>query len=126
TAQVWDLRSDSRSLPDLIELAQLLSAERTDTTGSNVPVETDALLRTWKRLQPRYRATFVPTMEQVLAWHEREAADAEGAREWAAALPHLDALLAAQPSGAGLHTRRGVAHAELDHWAAAARDFGQA
>jgi tetratricopeptide (TPR) repeat protein len=51
---------------------------------------------------------------------------AEEAGTWAAALPHLDALLVAQPAGAGLHSRRGKAHAALGHWEPAVLDFAQA
>jgi tetratricopeptide (TPR) repeat protein len=63
---------------------------------------------------------------QVRAWHERQAAAAEGAQEWAAALPHLDARLAANPAQAGLRYRRAKAHAQLGHWKQAALDFAEA
>ena len=39
-----------------------------------------------------------------------------------AALPHLDALLDANPDDAHLRFRRAVAHAELGHWDMAAAD----
>ena len=39
-----------------------------------------------------------PTAQDVADWHESEARDAVAAKNWAAALPHYDALIAALPA----------------------------
>jgi tetratricopeptide (TPR) repeat protein len=54
--------------------------------------------------------------EQVLAWHRHEAAACAEAREWAAAVWHLDRLIAAEPAAWPLRQRRGLAHMELSQW----------
>jgi Tol biopolymer transport system component/tetratricopeptide (TPR) repeat protein len=125
-SQVLDQPTDPRPAADLRRLAQCLSGSRIDALAGAVPLEAAVARREEQVLRAKYPADFAATPAQVRAWHEREATDAEEAREWAAALPHLDALLAAQPTGAGLRARRGSAHAELGHWKEAALDFGQA
>jgi tetratricopeptide (TPR) repeat protein len=77
-------------------------------------------------LRAHYPTDFAASPEQLFAWHEREAENAEQAGEWSAALPHLDRLIASRPVSAGLRARRGTAHAELGHWEQAAADFGHA
>src|SRR5207302_2553703 len=126
TAPVGDLPTDPRPVADLRRLAQCLAGSRIDALAGSVPLEPAAARREEQALRAKYPADFAASPAQALAWHAREAVDAEEAREWAAALPHLDALLAAQPTGAGLRERRGSAHAELGHWEAASLDFAQA
>jgi tetratricopeptide (TPR) repeat protein len=126
TARVWDLRPDARPLPDLIELAQLLSAEQTDATGSRLPVERDTLRQSWQRMRTKYPATFAPSIEQVLLWHQREASAWEQNGDWAAAMPHLDLLVAAEPAKSQHRSRRATAHAALSRWDPARQDFARA
>jgi WD40 repeat protein len=60
------------------------------------------------------------------AWHEQSASEAERARDWTAALPHLDAMVAETPKEAPLRVRRAMAFAELGRWDRAAADLAQA
>jgi WD40 repeat protein/tetratricopeptide (TPR) repeat protein len=126
TAQVWDLPIDPRPAADLRRLAQYLAGYRIDTRVGPVPLDPAEARREGQALRAKYPAEFAASPAQVLAWHEREASDAERAHEWAAALPHLEVLLAAHPDWFGLQARRGTAYAEMGHWAAARADFGQA
>jgi predicted Zn-dependent protease len=137
TARVWDLPTDARPAADLRRLAQYLAGYRIDARAGAVPLEPAAARREEQALRARYPADFVASPAQVRAWHtqeaervlarhERDAAAAEAAGEWAAALPHLDALLAANSAQARLRERRGIAHAELGQWEQAALDFRHA
>jgi WD40 repeat protein/tetratricopeptide (TPR) repeat protein len=126
TARVWDLPTDSRPAAELRRLAQCLAGYRIDVLAGSVLLEPAVARREEQALRAKYPADFAATPGQVLAWHEQEAVDAEGAGAAAAALPHLDALLAANPVSGALHARRGRAHAELGHWEQAAADFARA
>jgi hypothetical protein len=46
------------------------------------------------------------TLDELLAWHRWEAAVSEENRQWAAALFHLDKLLALQPADPSFAERR--------------------
>jgi tetratricopeptide (TPR) repeat protein len=126
TARVWDLPLDLRPVADLRRLAQWLAGYRIDAGAGAMALEPAAALQAGQALRAKYPAEFAASPAQVLAWHLGEADDAGRARDRVAVLPHLDALLAARPTDAALHARRGTVHAELGHWAAAAVDFAQA
>jgi tetratricopeptide (TPR) repeat protein len=126
TAGVWDLPTDPRPAADLRRLAECLAGSRIDARAGSVPLEPAVARREEQALRAKYPADFAASPAQVQVWHEQEAADAEAALAWSAALPHLDALLAAHPAQAGLRARRATVHAELGHWEQAALDFRQA
>jgi tetratricopeptide (TPR) repeat protein len=117
---------DARPAADLRRLAECLAGYRIDGRAGSIPLEPAVARREEQELRAKYPAEFAASPTQVRAWHEREGADAEQAREWAVALLHLDALLAANPAQADLHSGRGKAHGELGHWEAAVRDYRQA
>jgi WD40 repeat protein len=125
-ARVWDLTVDARPVADLRRLAQCLAGYRIDARAGSVPLEPAVARREEQALRAKYPADFDASPAQVRAWHEREAVDAEGAGAAAAALPHLDALLAAQPTDGRLLARRGMAHVRMRQWKQAALDFRQA
>jgi WD40 repeat protein/serine/threonine protein kinase len=56
-------------------------------------------------------------------WHARQAAEARAAGHWAAALFHLDRLLAARPDDRDARAARAGALAALGQWDRAAADF---
>jgi WD40 repeat protein/tetratricopeptide (TPR) repeat protein len=61
----------------------------------------------------------------ALAWHRREAKEAEDTRQWFAVNFHLSRLIDAAPGSSALHARRGRAFAALGQFDLAARDVGQ-
>jgi tetratricopeptide (TPR) repeat protein len=126
TARVWELPTDLRPVTDLRRLAHWLSGYRIGAATGPLALEPAVLLRAGQTLQARSAQELRASPGQVLGWRRREAQDAEQAREWAAALPHLEALLAADATAPGLYSRRGRAHAEAGDWAAAAADFARA
>src|SRR5439155_16386288 len=103
-------------LQDLSRLAQLLSGRRVDETGGLVPLEKAALKADWQALRPKYPADFAAPPAQVMAWHRREADLLESGGQRAAAVAHLDALIAARPARWSLRARRAEAYAERGAW----------
>jgi hypothetical protein len=120
------VRSDPRPLADVQRQAEWLSGSRIDPTAGSVPLDLAAARDDRQPLRAQYPAEFTVSPAQVLAWHEREAVDAERANEWAAALPHLGALLAVEPAASALQARRAAACAALGRWGPAAAGFDQA
>jgi WD40 repeat protein/tetratricopeptide (TPR) repeat protein len=59
-------------------------------------------------------------------WHDAEIDACENARQWFAALFHLNLLLAERPGEASLYHRRGHVHAELGRWDEGQADFAAA
>jgi tetratricopeptide (TPR) repeat protein len=136
TARVWALPTDHRPATDLRRLAQSLAGYRIDARAVPVPLEPVAAHREEPALRAKYPADFTAAPTQVRRWqereaervlvrHEREAKAAEEAGEWAAALPHLNALLAANPAHARLRQRRIQAHAGLEYYEQAVPDIAQ-
>jgi tetratricopeptide (TPR) repeat protein len=123
---VWDLAIDRRPVAELRRLAQWLAGYRLDARALPVTPGSMEAAREGQWLREGSPAEFAASPRQIFAWHEVEAAQAERSQRWAAALPLLDALIAAQPSWRTLHARRGRAHAQLGHWNMAAADFAQA
>jgi WD40 repeat protein/tetratricopeptide (TPR) repeat protein/tRNA A-37 threonylcarbamoyl transferase component Bud32 len=126
TLQTTDLRPDPRSVPDLVLQAQLLMEHQLDATGGLVPLDPEALGRTWQLLKARYPDAFAPSPRPVLAWHRRQAERCETAKLWFAAGFHLGRLIDAEPADGSLRFRRGQAHAESGQWEKARAEFTQA
>jgi WD40 repeat protein len=120
---LWDLKPDERSRDDLIQMTEILSGTRVDDTGTAVPISTSELREAHEALQRKAPGTFAATPEQVLGWHHQEAQLCEAAGTWDAAVKHLDRLIEDGPRVDALAFRRGLAHAELGHLQAAARDL---
>jgi WD40 repeat protein/Flp pilus assembly protein TadD len=91
-----------------------------------VSVGEDRTVRIWdaELLAPEARRERL--VKQARAWHQHEAAAAERARQWFAAVFHLDRLLAAAPDDAALLRSRAAAHAELGHYPQADADLTRA
>jgi eukaryotic-like serine/threonine-protein kinase len=76
--------------------------------------------------EPRFHPNSAASSEQVLAWHRRQAADCEMAREWFALAWHTTRLLELEPHLPALLTVRAKCHAELGHYRQALADFARA
>jgi WD40 repeat protein/tetratricopeptide (TPR) repeat protein len=116
TARVWKVTFDDRPLGDLQLQAVLLSGRRIDPRGGFAPLEVPALDAAYRELRSKYPTAFTASAKQRLAWHHREAADAEDRRQWYAATWHLTRLIKKRPHGAALLNRRARAAERLGQW----------
>jgi hypothetical protein len=122
TVWQWDLSPEARRPEELVELARVLCGPRIRVPGAVLLPEAGDLPRMWQAVRAKYPAEFSAPLD-VLAWHRREAEEAEqlaprtrvfdGAHhtfsnrpELFAALFHVDQLLAAEPDSAPLRLRR--------------------
>jgi WD40 repeat protein/tetratricopeptide (TPR) repeat protein len=121
--RVWDLAPDDRSVEDLLLAARMLSGRRIDDKGGNVPFS--ATEADWHTFAKRCPDLTAPTADQVVSWMQAEARTCERERNWSAALPLLDRLIAARPDDATLHFRRGNGLAMLGKFGPAAEDFAR-
>jgi WD40 repeat protein/tetratricopeptide (TPR) repeat protein/tRNA A-37 threonylcarbamoyl transferase component Bud32 len=117
--RLWNLTPDDRPVEDLALFSQLLAGRHIDSTGSLVAPEPAARgpqvgtalsrlfslgqseagkpLPDFVALQAKYPAEFTSTVEEAVAWHEREFQTCKSAREWPATLWHLDRLAELDP-----------------------------
>src|SRR5204863_8952400 len=95
---IWDLPRDADLEPDLALLAGLLSGHQSHEESSILPQTQESMRATWTRLRSRYPSTFSAAPEDIIAWHEREAKVCEQAKQWPAAVLHLEQLVRLQPS----------------------------
>ena len=126
TARLWDLSADSHPLPDLLSLAALLSGHQVDSTGGCTPLSTESLTEAWEHLKKKYKAEFDTSKEDAHVWHQQHADESEVARNWFAAIVHLDYLIEADPEDSHLLRRRANAHASLGQWENADADYSAA
>lgn len=70
--------------------------------------------------------TPAPSLEDLFAWHRREADASEREQQWFGVVFHLNHLIDAQPADPQWYSRRGLAHAKLGHYERALKDFGRA
>jgi tetratricopeptide (TPR) repeat protein len=122
----WNFRPESRPVPDLIALAQLLGGRRLDDSGAEVPPEANDLRAAWGDFQKRFPRDLAATPEQVLSWHRRGAEECERQRLWAGAVLHLRQLLDNEPGRSDLLVRRARARGELGQWDQALADYRRA
>ncbi|HEV3255671.1 MAG TPA: protein kinase [Gemmataceae bacterium] len=105
-AVTWDLSPDNRPAEDLTALAQALSGQRLDATGSMTELETKELRGLWQMLRHKYPDDFALSEADIVAWHRRAADHAMGAKDWSAAAAHVSRLIAADPRATALYTER--------------------
>jgi WD40 repeat protein/tetratricopeptide (TPR) repeat protein len=125
-AQLWSLIPDDRPAQDLLELARWLAARRIAPNGGMVALQANDLWTSWKTLRTKYPAEFACSSRQAVAWHRRELGECRRAKQWSAALVHLDRLIEAEPRCRGHRISRGHIHHEQKRWDLAAADFTQA
>ncbi len=114
-------------MTELLRLAEVLAARRIDEMGGYVPLDTDTFRQTWEALRAEGRPEdFAMLAEQKAVWHWKAAGDCAAARDWRAALGHLDRLPVPDPSPWQQHARRGDAWAGLGKRQEAVAEFGKA
>jgi WD40 repeat protein/tetratricopeptide (TPR) repeat protein len=145
----WDLPPVLKSVEQIRLLAQWLSAQRYDDNSGLVPLDMDSLRQVWDQLRNKFPRDFVHGSKEISEWHRREALAAETAREWFAAIFHLQRLIemeetasrspdasvsievknsepAKNRSLSQLYGRRARAYAERRLWKQASLDFDRA
>src|SRR5262249_17035887 len=94
--------------------------------GRLVPLRADELAVAWEKVRAKFPGDFTTPPGDAAAWHAEAARACERARQWGAALSHLERLSAWAPGRPEIHDRQGLARAELGRWAQAAADFEKA
>jgi hypothetical protein len=115
-AWLWDLAKDNRPIHDLKLLSQLLSgwpAPQHDSDIDSAPASSGELRTIWLHLRSAYADDFHVLREELLAWHQWQAARCEEIQNWLGAVFHYDALLGLQPEDRNLANRRAQAQQEL-------------
>lgn len=125
-ARVWELPDAARSARDAVQLAHLLAGHGIDDTAGLVPSDLAAIRDAWDGFQSKQPRGVTTSARKQLAWHEREAEECEAGGQWAAAIAHLEPLIAARPAASSLRIRRATAHAGLGEWETADADFQKA
>jgi WD40 repeat protein len=126
TARLWNLSSGERPTKDWSLLAELVTGQRLDSGGGMVGLEPSGLANTFQTLLAKYPNDFVISAQHQLDWHARQAAVSELAREWYAALFHLNWLIDARPNTDDLHLRRALVFVELNDLDKASPDLNKA
>jgi tetratricopeptide (TPR) repeat protein len=119
TARIWDLTIPERSPEQWKQLLELLSGHHIDQTQGMTPLGRDRLGQAWTQWRASEPGLFQVSGQRALAWHRDELEQAQKTRDPAAAVVHLDALIAQQPKDADLWFQRGRALGELRQWPAA-------
>jgi WD40 repeat protein/serine/threonine protein kinase/tetratricopeptide (TPR) repeat protein len=115
-ALVWDLGSEGTDPADLMALADVLTAEKLrGLVGAGGP-EKGAWLRAYRKLNAEQPARFVAGRQEVLAWHRRQAEDAERTSDWFASYWHAKRLVEMTPDDGRAWALLADAHAGLRRW----------
>jgi tetratricopeptide (TPR) repeat protein len=124
-ARIWepDFTPDGRPVDALKLLAEVFDQHQIDETGGMVPLDPAASCSLLQEMHSRYPASPESTRVQVIGWHQTEAQAAARQRQWAAALTHLDALIAEGAAVWPDRLARCQAYAELGQWAKAAAEY---
>ena len=111
---LWELPRDGHPLEDLARMAQLLSGHQRDYTGGVLPQTSESLRDVWQKLRTEYPTDFAVSRNEIIAWHQREAAASEAEKNWSAAVFHWDRLIEAKPEEQSFRDRRASALKHLD------------
>jgi hypothetical protein len=103
-----------------------LSDQHVDPKAGLVPLEADRLRPQWQDYRTKHPGEFVHSDQEVLAWHRRQAEEAEQAGQWFAAVWHLDRLIDPKAPDWRLYYWRGVAYNQMGQWSRGAEDLTQA
>jgi WD40 repeat protein/tetratricopeptide (TPR) repeat protein len=143
TVRTWELSPDPRPVDDLVRLAQVLSRHRMSDSGTIISLAANDLQKEWQALRSKYPEEFRHDCPDMPSWHRQEVEDALSSRpqtfglsqgvytfddrpESAAAIFHLDPLIAAEPASVPLLLQRAGLHARLGHWEQAVDDYAKA
>jgi tetratricopeptide (TPR) repeat protein len=121
----WDLTPDERPVRTLVSFAEVLSGHRIDPVSGLVPLEGESFQRAWIDLRTRYPQSFASSPRAALAWHDEQADACREEGQWAAAVWHLDYLIAAEPKQWRHHRDLGDVHAGLKQWQQALADYSR-
>lgn len=95
-------------------LAELVAGRRLDDSGTALSLSTPVWLKSWTAFRAQTAiGPFLPTVEDIGAWHRRRAAQCEQAGHVSAALFHLTKLLVIHPDDAEALRHRGRARLSL-------------
>jgi Flp pilus assembly protein TadD len=126
TARFWQMPVAVKGSVKRIQLwTQVLTGMEMDDHGSLLVLDA----KTWQRRRRQLMqqaGTPITQEEDVLAWHRREAWEAEIAGQWFAAAWHLTRLIDATPADCELWKARAQAQAHLEQWDKASSDFAKA
>jgi len=119
---------DEMALDDLCALGEILSGQRLHEGGDVVNLSVDEWLDRRRRFRERYPEYFRLDwpVEQVIAWHRRQADKNLDAEQWFAAVWHLDRLIAREPENWQHYRDRSRAHREQGQTEAADADQAKA
>jgi WD40 repeat protein/tetratricopeptide (TPR) repeat protein len=111
---------------DLCLLGQVLSGQRLQEGSDVAALTTDEWLERWRTFRQRRPHAGELEPQDAATWHRRQAEEFEASGQWAAALWHLDRLIAAQPDQWASYYRRGHVHAALGQGDQAVADYTKA
>ncbi|MBL7039887.1 MAG: protein kinase [Pirellulaceae bacterium] len=119
---------DEMELGDLCTLGEILTGQRLHKGGDVANLTGGEWLDRWRRFRQRYpeyfRLDWPP--EQIIAWHQLQADKYLRAKQWSAAVWHLDRLIAHEPENWRHYDHRGWAYGALGQTDAAAADKARA
>jgi len=92
-ARLWSLVKDTRPVPDLVAVANLLSSQQIHSQGGLVPLKPDEIWSNLRRLKSKYPREFELTVQELIEWHQRQAAHYERNQDWRAAAFHIESGL---------------------------------
>jgi WD40 repeat protein/serine/threonine protein kinase/tetratricopeptide (TPR) repeat protein len=122
----WDLAPDGLPVQELVSFGGVLSGHRIDPVSGLVPLEEEKRQHEWTELRARYPKSFASSPQAVLAWRAEQADACQEEKEWAAAIWHLDRLIAGKPKQWKLYFDRGGVRARLKQWDRAIADHSRA
>jgi eukaryotic-like serine/threonine-protein kinase len=118
TLVLWELPEEGRPADDLVVLAQALSGRRFHDSGALLPLKGEE----WQAVRAKV-AEAAPAPFDAMAWHTEEMDACVEARDWSAAVWHLDRLISARPRARNLYLHRASHQEKLGQWEAALGDY---
>jgi WD40 repeat protein/serine/threonine protein kinase len=114
---MWGLQKDTRSIRDLVSIAELLSGGITYPGTGKPPHQSEPAESLWARLRTQYPGDFSAKPEKVALWHDMQAFECESDRQWLSASFHLKQLILMRPGDRVLAGRlaRVTAESEAFH-----------
>ena len=126
-ASLWQLPKMETSREELLAEAAIVSGLiKANGTDNLLPVSAKTLADQHREFRRRHPSAFAPSREDLLRWHDSEAANCEARELNGEALNHLNALVEAQPASRDCLTRRAKVFANLRKWPEALHDYERA
>jgi hypothetical protein len=112
----WELPTDNRSLEQWEQIAQLLSAQHFNAKGELEPLDRTSLSNVWHALHSQSPADFTSSPARLYDWNIWRAETCLAEWNAAGALPHLNALVAAEPERLRFRWQRSRVSEALRRW----------